>query len=80
MHIEAMFAVLIFAQDIVHNSVHHFLAWTFPHFTPVVRVDSDLIYIFNNNTDIDFILAAWGTSGGNVESRMTASDRQQNYT
>ena len=80
MHIEAMFAVLIFAQDIVHNSVHHFLAWTFPHFTPVVRVDSDLIYVFNNNTDIDFILAAWGTSGGNEESRMTASDRQQNYT
>eukprot|EP00957_Ditylum_brightwellii_P199886 15237845-Ditylum_brightwellii.AAC.1 len=68
---------LMFAFDILHNYVHHFFAWTFEHFTSVVTVERERIYVFNNNTDIDFILAAWQAGGGKEESKVTANDRIQ---
>ena len=74
-----MFVQLIFAFDLLHNSVHHFFAWTFVHFTPVVRVNGERIYLFNDGTDIDFILASWGAGGGREEAKVTANDRREGY-
>ena len=79
LNIAAMFVQLIFAFDLLHNSVHHFFAWTFVHFTPVVRVNGERIYLFNDGTDIDFILAAWGAGGGREEAKVTANDRREGY-
>eukprot|EP00957_Ditylum_brightwellii_P144984 11042599-Ditylum_brightwellii.AAC.1 len=72
-----MLVQLMFAFDILHNSVHHFCAWAFVHFTPVVRVKGERVYLFKDNTDIDFILAAWGADGGKKESKVTANDRRE---
>eukprot|EP00957_Ditylum_brightwellii_P077759 5909013-Ditylum_brightwellii.AAC.1 len=72
-----MFVQLIFALDLLHNSDHHFFAWKFVHFTPVVRAKRETIYVFNVGTDIDFILAAWGAGGGREESKVTANDRRE---
>ena len=69
----------IFVFDLLHNSVHHFFAWTFVNFTPVVRVNGERIYLFNDGTDIDFILAAWGAGGGREEAKVTANDRREGY-
>ena len=74
-----MFVQLIFAFDLLYNSVHHFFAWSFVHFTPVVRVNRERIYLFNDGTDIDFILAAWGAGGGREELKVTASNRRKGY-
>eukprot|EP00957_Ditylum_brightwellii_P033427 2532518-Ditylum_brightwellii.AAC.1 len=74
-----MFVQLIFAFDILHNSVHHFFAWAFVQFTPVVRVKGDRIYLFNKRTDINFILAAWGASGDKEELRATIQQRREAY-
>ena len=76
-NIEAIFVQLIFAFDILYNSVHHFFAWTFVHFTPVVRVKGERIYVFYDETDIDFILVAWGADGGREESKVTANHRRE---
>eukprot|EP00957_Ditylum_brightwellii_P188617 14358834-Ditylum_brightwellii.AAC.1 len=72
-----MFAQLIFAFDLLHNTVHHFFAWVFVHFTPVVRVKRETIYVFNDGTNIDFILTEWGAGGGREELRVTANDRRE---
>ena len=74
-----MFVQLLFAFDLLHNFVHHLFAWTFVHFTPVVRVKRERTYVFNDGTDIDFILAAWGAGGGREESRVIANNRREGY-
>eukprot|EP00957_Ditylum_brightwellii_P200004 15247006-Ditylum_brightwellii.AAC.1 len=79
LNIEAMVVQLIFAFDTLHNSVHHFYAWAFLHFTPVVRVKGKRIYVFNDGTDIDFILAAWRAGSGKGESKVTANGRREGY-
>jgi hypothetical protein len=79
LNIAAMFVQLIFAFDLLHNSVHHFFAWTFVHFTPVVRFNEERIYAFNGGTDIDFILTVWGAGGGREEAKVTANERREGY-
>eukprot|EP00957_Ditylum_brightwellii_P170754 12997019-Ditylum_brightwellii.AAC.1 len=71
-----MFVQLIFAFDLLHNFVHHFFAWAFGHYTPVIRVKGEKIYVFNGGTDIDFILAAWEAGGGREELKVTANNRR----
>eukprot|EP00957_Ditylum_brightwellii_P029558 2233301-Ditylum_brightwellii.AAC.1 len=79
LNIETMFVQLIFALDLLHTSVHHFFAWTFLHFTPIIRVKGERIYLFNYGTDMYFILAVWRAGGGREESKVTASQRREEY-
>ena len=79
LNIAAMVVQLIFGFYLLHNSVYHFFAWTFVHFTPVVRVKRERICVFNDRTDIDFILAAWGAGGSREESKVTANNRRECY-
>eukprot|EP00957_Ditylum_brightwellii_P117335 8949091-Ditylum_brightwellii.AAC.1 len=72
-----MFVQLIFAFDLLHNTVHHFFALTFVHLSPVVRVKGERVDVSNDGIDIDFILAAWGAVGGREESKVTANDRRE---
>eukprot|EP00957_Ditylum_brightwellii_P204504 15339576-Ditylum_brightwellii.AAC.1 len=68
---------LIFAFDLLHNTVCHVFVWAFVHFTPVVRDKRERIYVFNDRTEKDFILAEWGAGGGRGESKVTANDRRE---
>ena len=63
---------------IVDGSVHHFYGWAFVHRTSLcLRVFKDIVYSRNTQEEKDFILAAWGRSGGSSEAKSNAGTRRR---
>jgi hypothetical protein len=63
---------------IVDASVHHFYGWAFVHRTSLcLRILENKVYSRNNKEHADFILAAWGRSGGSAEAESNAGTRRR---
>ena len=63
---------------IVDGSVHHFYGWAFVHRTSLcLRIFKDIVYYSNSRERKDFILAAWGRSGGSSEAKRNAGTRKR---
>ena len=64
---------------IVDGSVHHFYACQYgQHRTSLcLRVFKNIVYSRNTKEQKDFILAAWGRSGGSAEAKRNAGTRKR---
>ena len=66
------------AVPIVDGSVHHFYGWAFVHRTSLcLRIFEDRVYYCNTKEQNDFILAAWGRSGGSSEAKRNGGTRKR---
>jgi hypothetical protein len=63
---------------IIDASVHHFYGWAFVHRTSLcLRILENTVYSRNTKEEKDFILAAWGRSGGSSEATKNARTRKR---
>ena len=63
---------------IVDLSVHHFYGWAFVHRTSLcLRILDNTVYTRNSEEKKDFVLAAWGRSGGSAEATRNAGTRRR---
>ena len=68
-NVRAMFDQSCFSLSVNHNTLHHFFACTFYHFTCLPILEGSITGITKYGYDKYFSIAAWGKSGGSYDAK-----------
>ena len=68
-NVRDMFAQCYFALPVNHNTLHHFFAWKFYHFTCLNILEGAIIRITKYDHDRYFSISAWGKSVGSFDAK-----------
>jgi hypothetical protein len=74
--VRARFVQSIFSLPLHHNSMHHFFGWSFIHFTVIPILEGIRVWCTTLNSNIQFLIAAWGSSGGPSEEKAKREKRR----
>ena len=77
--LHSRFGLFDFSMDLKDKQVHHFFGWAFAHATlvPFRQHGVDRIQVFNDPNEDDIIVLAWGSTGGNAETREAAQQADE---